>query len=126
MRLRQTGSVIRADGGWIEILEVGTMRLWDDQPPAATMTLATTAAELEALVESLIEALPPDARDDSNTYRGIDAEVCSVDGVTRALTVYRMIVTPGTAPAILHTGNGVGEWIEPTDSIRIVGFASGG
>jgi len=34
-----------------------------------------------------------------------------------------MVVSPGTAPAILHTGNGDGEWVRPRDSIRILGFA---
>jgi len=112
-----------SNGAWIEIREVGTMRLWDDEPPAATMTLATTAAEFEALVESMVAALPLDARSDLSKYGGLAAEVSSLDGATTHLTVYSMVVSPGTAPAILHTGNGDGEWVRPRDSIRILGFA---
>ncbi|SFR87185.1 hypothetical protein SAMN04487846_0135 [Microbacterium sp. cf046] len=114
------------EAGWIEITEVGTMALWDDQPPAATITLATTADRLEALVDEMIETLPPGAVTGASTYRGMDAEVRSLEGRIGEVTVYRMIVTPGAAPAKLHTGNGLGDWIRSTDSIRIVGFAAGG
>ena len=114
-----------SEGAWIEILDVGTMRLWDEAPAAATMTLATTAAELEELVDSMVAALPLDARSDLSKYGGLDAEVISRDGAPCRLTVYRMIVTPGTAAAILHTGNGAGAWVRPSDSIRILGFAHG-
>ena len=64
--------------------------------------------------------MPRDA--DSSTYRGLDAEVCAIDGTTNPVTVYRMIVAPGTAPARLHTGNGIGDGIHPSDSIRIIGL----
>jgi hypothetical protein len=115
-----------SNDAWIEILEVGAMRLWEDEPPATTMTLVATAAEFEAFVESMVAALPFDARTDLSKYGGLAAEVISMEnGANHHLTVYRMIVTPGTAPAILHTGNGVGEWVRPGDSIRILGFADG-
>jgi len=112
-----------SDGGWIEILDVGTMQLWDDAPPAATMTLSASVAEFEALVDSFIDALPRDALAISSRYRSLDAEVSAGAGVANSVTVYPMIVTPATAPARLHTGNGVGAWISAGDSIRIVGFA---
>ena len=85
-----------SEGGWIEILDVGTMQLWDDAPPAATMTLAASAAELEALVDSFIEALPRDALAISSRYRGLDAEVSAGARAANSVTVYQMIVTPGT------------------------------
>ena len=121
--MRETGGMAGSEGGWIEILDVGTMQLWDDAPPAATMTLAASAAELEGLVDSFIEALPRDALAISSRYRGLDAEVSAGARAANSVTVYQMIVTPGTAPARLHTGNGVCAWIRPGDSIRIVGFA---
>lgn len=103
---------------WFQIVEVGSIRLWDDEPPAASLTLSCTVAELEAVIDGFPISKPVERK---RSHR-LDAEVRNANGSVRTVRVYLTTVVPETAAGMLHTGNGEGDWIRVGDSLRLVGF----
>jgi len=107
---------------WFTIVETSHFHLWRDEPAANQLKLSCTHGELEALVDALAAAVPAEKRREHQKYARLHAEVKKrASGDVRRVNLY-LSGTNAEQPGLLHTGNGVGDWIETNDEIRIVGF----